>query len=58
MIQYTDRRCSLCGVNHLTGGSKQEGRVTFQRMMILGYQKAVELKVKDGLKLLIQAVVA
>ena len=58
MIQYTDRRCSLCGVNPLTSGSKQEGRVTSQIMMTLGYQKAVELVVKEGSKLIIQAGVA
>ena len=49
---------SLGGVNHLTGGSKQEVRVTCQIMMTLGYQKAVELEVKDCSKLIIQAGVA
>ena len=42
-------------MHHLTGGSKQEGRVTCQMMMDLGNRKAVELVVDDGSKLTIQA---
>ena len=56
--EYGSQMLSLGGVHHLTGGSKQEGRVTCQMMMELGNKKAVELEVKDGSKLIIQAGVA
>ena len=53
--EYGSQMLSLGGVHHLTGGSKKEGRVTCQMMMDLGNRKAVELEVKDGSKLIIQA---
>jgi hypothetical protein len=56
--EYGSQMLSLGGVHHLTGGSKQEGRVTCQMMMELGNKKVVELEVKDGSKLIIQAGVA
>ena len=52
---YRSQMLSLGGVSHLTCGRKQEGRVTCQIMIKLGYQKAVELEVKDGSNLIIQA---
>ena len=56
--EYGAQMLSLGGVHHLTGGSKQEGRATCQMMMELGNKKAVELEVKEGSKLIIQAGVA
>ena len=56
--EYGSQMLSLGGVHHLTGGSKQEGRVTCQMMMELANKKVVELEVKDGSKLIIQAGVA
>ncbi|MDG2064020.1 MAG: 6-hydroxynicotinate reductase, partial [SAR324 cluster bacterium] len=53
--EYGSQMLSLGGVHHLTGGSKQEGRVTCQMMMDLGNRKAVELEVDAGSKLTIQA---
>ena len=56
--EYGSQMLSLGGVHHLTGGSKQEGRVTCQMMMDLGNRKVVELEVDDGSKLIIEAGVA
>ena len=53
--EYGSQMLSLGGVHHLTGGSKQEGRVTCQMMMDLGNKNAVELEVKEGCKLVVQA---
>ena len=51
---YRSQMLSLGVVRNLTG-SKQEGHGTCQMMMKLGYQKAVELMVKNSPKLIIQA---
>ena len=56
--EYGSQMLSLGGVHHLTGGSKQEGRVTCEMMMDLGNKKAVELEVEEGSKLVVQAGVA
>ncbi|HIO11665.1 MAG TPA: 6-hydroxynicotinate reductase [Deltaproteobacteria bacterium] len=56
--EYGSQMLSLGGVHHLTGGSKQEGRVTCQMMMDLGNKTAVELEVDEGSKLVVQAGVA
>ena len=56
--EYGSQMLSLGGVHHLTGGSKQEGRVTCQMMMDLGNKNAVELEVDEGSKLVVQAGVA
>ena len=53
--EYGSQMLSLGGVHHLTGGSKQEGRVTCQMMMDLGNRKVVELEVEEGSKLVVQA---
>ena len=53
--EYGSQMLSLGGVHHLTGGSKQEGRVTCQMMMDLGNKNAVELEVDEGSKLVVQA---
>ncbi len=53
--EYGSQMLSLGGVHHLTGGSKQEGRVTCQMMMDLGNKNAVELEVEEGSKLVVQA---
>ncbi len=53
--EYGSQMLSLGGVHHLTGGSKQEGRVTCEMMMDLGNRNAVELEVDNGSKLVIKA---
>jgi hypothetical protein len=53
--EYGSQMLSLGGVHHLTGGSKQEGRVTCQMMMDLGNKNVVELEVEEGSKLVVQA---
>ena len=53
--EYGSQMLSLGGVHHLTGGSKQEGRVTCQMMMDLGNKNAVEMEVEEGSKLVVQA---
>ena len=53
--EYGSQMLSLGGVHHLTGGSKQEGRITCQMMEDLGNQKSVELEIENGSKLIIQA---
>ena len=53
--EYGSQMLSLGGVHHLTGGSKQEGRITCKMMEDLGNQKSVELEVENGSKLVIQA---
>ena len=39
----------------MTGGSKREGRITCQMMEDLGNQKAVDLEIENGSKLVVQA---
>ena len=56
--EYGSQMLSLGGVHHLTGGSKQEGRVTCEMMMDLGNKKAVELVVDEGSTLIVQAGIA
>jgi hypothetical protein len=46
---------SLGGVQHLTGGSKKEGRVTCDVMLALGNKRPVELAVEGGAELVVQA---
>ena len=53
--EYGSQMLSLGGVHHLTGGSKQEGRVTCQMMMDLGNKKSVEFEVDEGSRLVIKA---
>ena len=53
--EYGSQMLSLGGVHHLTGGSKKEGRVTCQMMMMLGNKKAVEFAIEGGSTIVVQA---
>ena len=46
---------SLGGVDHLTGGSKGEGRVTCDTLMRLCNKEAVELTIDDGATITVEA---
>lgn len=54
-MEYGSQMLSLGGVQHLTGGSKKEGRVTCDLMMNLGNKQAVELEIEGGATLVVQA---
>jgi hypothetical protein len=53
--EYGSQMLSLGGVDHLTGGSKKEGRVTCDTLMQLCNRKAVELTIDDGATVTVQA---
>jgi 6-hydroxynicotinate reductase len=53
--EYGSQMLALGGVHHLTGGSKQEGRVTCQAMLDLCSKKAVELIIDGGSRVVVQA---
>ena len=53
--EYGSQMLSLGGVHHLTGGSKKEGRVTCATLLSLCNGEAVELKIDEGSKVLVQA---
>lgn len=53
--EYGSQMLSLGGVNHLTGGSKKEGRVTCDSMLKLCNSEAVELTIDDGATIVVQA---
>ena len=53
--EYGSQMLALGGVRHLTGGSKKEGNVTCQTMLELCQGRAVELKVDDGVAVVVQA---
>lgn len=53
--EYGSQMLSLGGVNHLTGGSKKEGRVTCQALLDLCNGAAVEMEVDEGSKIVVQA---
>ncbi len=53
--EYGSQMLSLGGVNHLTGGSKKQGRVTCDSMMKLCNREAVELSIDDGLSVVVQS---
>jgi hypothetical protein len=54
-MEYGSQMLSLGGVQHLTGGSKKEGRVTCDVMLALGNKRPVELAVEGGAALVVQA---
>jgi len=54
-MEYGSQMLSLGGVQHLTGGSKKEGRVTCEVMLALGNKRPVELAVEGGAGLVVQA---
>ena len=53
--EYGSQMLSLGGVRHLTGGSKQEGRVTCEMMLSLCNGKEVPLEIDEGSQLQVQA---
>ena len=53
--EYGSQMMSLGGVDHLTGGSKGEGRVTCDTLMRLCNKEAVELTIDDGATVTVQA---
>ena len=53
--EYGSQMLSLGGVRHLTGGSRQEGTATCDALLDLCNGKAVELKIDDGAKVVVQA---
>ncbi|MCY4591316.1 MAG: 6-hydroxynicotinate reductase [Alphaproteobacteria bacterium] len=53
--EYGSRMLSLGGVDHLTGGSKAEGRVTCETLLRLCNGEAVELAIEGGSDLVVQA---
>ncbi|MDF0599320.1 6-hydroxynicotinate reductase [Psychromarinibacter sp. C21-152] len=53
--EYGSQMLSLGGVDHLTGGSKPEGRATCDALMRLCNREAVELTIDDGAEVVVQA---
>ena len=53
--EYGSRMLSLGGVEHLTGGSKTEGRVTCDVLMRLCNREAVEVVIDEGATVVLQA---
>src|SRR5271170_2041516 len=53
--EYGSQMLSLGGVRHLTGGSRQEGTATCDALLNLCNGDAVELKIDDGAKVVVQA---
>ena len=53
--EYGSKMLSLGGVEHLTGGSKKEGRVTCDALLKLCNREAVELTIDDGATVVVQA---
>ena len=53
--EYGSQMLSIGGVNHLTGGSKKEGRITCSTMLNLCNSEAVELSIDDGSDIIVQA---
>ena len=53
--EYGSQMMSLGGVDHLTGGSKGEGRVTCDTLMRLCNREAVELTIDDGATVVVEA---
>jgi 6-hydroxynicotinate reductase len=53
--EYGSQMLSLGGVNHLTGGSKKEGRVTCDTLLKLCNGEAVEVSIDEGATLIVEA---
>jgi hypothetical protein len=53
--EYGSQMLSLGGVDHLTGGSKAEGRKTCDALLRLCNKEAVELSIDDGSTVVVQA---
>ena len=52
--EYGSQMLSLGGVKHLTGGSRHEGTATCETLLNLCNGNAVELKIEDGAKVVVQ----
>ncbi|PIE16848.1 MAG: 6-hydroxynicotinate reductase [Rhodobacterales bacterium] len=53
--EYGSKMLSLGGVEHLTGGSKKEGRITCDTLLKLCNRDAVELTIDDGATVVVKA---
>ena len=53
--EYGSKMLSLGGVDHLTGGTKAEGRVTCDALLRLCNREAVTVQIDDGATVVIQA---
>src|ERR1700687_2629899 len=53
--EYGSQMLSLGGVRHLTGGSRHEGTATCDALLDLCNGKPVELKIDDGVKVVVEA---
>ena len=53
--EYGSQMLSLGGVDHLTGGSKAEGRATCDALLRLCNKEAVELSIDNGSTVVVQA---
>ena len=53
--EYGSQMLSLGGVHHLTGGSKQEGRITCDALLALCNKQPVELTIDGGANVVVQA---
>ena len=53
--EYGSQMLSLGGVNHLTGGTKKEGKVTCAALLALCNGEKVELTIDEGSTLVVQA---
>ena len=54
-MEYGSQMLSLGGVQHLTGGSKREGRVACDTMLALGNKQPVEIVIEGGATVIVQA---
>ena len=53
--EYGSKMLSLGGVEHLTGGSKAEGRITCDALMNLCNREAVTMQIDEGAEIVVQA---
>lgn len=53
--EYGSKMLSLGGVEHLTGGSKKEGRITCDTLLRLCNCEPVEMEIDDGATVVVQA---
>lgn len=53
--EYGSQMLSLGGVNHLTGGSKKEGRITCDALLNLCNREPVEMSIDGGVTMIVQA---
>tara|TARA_R110002012_G_scaffold117451_3_gene265371 strand:- start:330 stop:1817 length:1488 start_codon:yes stop_codon:yes gene_type:complete len=53
--EYGSKMLSLGGVEHLTGGSKKEGRVTCDALLRLCNREAVEMNIDGGVTMVVEA---